>query len=101
MKPAGFHFSQTTAPPGGGPQFQPSRYSLRVQNIALDTPSGSVARLWITRSRRGMKAAEGYIGGPEVKSTSFLPARRRSGGRTRGRGGILWEPCHRIAVVLE
>jgi len=48
-----------------------------------------------------MKAAEGYIGGPEVKSASFLPARRRSGRRTRGRGGILREPSHRIAVVLE
>src|SRR5262252_3361744 len=48
-----------------------------------------------------MKAADGYIGGPEVKLASFLPARRRSGRRTRGRGGILREPSHRIAVVLE
>src|SRR6266576_82387 len=48
-----------------------------------------------------MKAAEGYIGGPEVKSAGFLPARWRSGRRTRSRGGILREPSHRIAVVLE
>src|SRR5499433_694998 len=48
-----------------------------------------------------MKAAEGYFGGPEVKSASFLPARRRSDRRTRGRGGILRKPSHRIAVVLE
>src|SRR2546430_12945870 len=48
-----------------------------------------------------MKAAEGYIGGPEVKSASFLPARWRSGRRTRGRGGVLRKPSHRIAVVLE
>src|SRR5262245_16184866 len=48
-----------------------------------------------------MKAADGYIGGPEVKLASFLPARRRSGRRTRGRGGILRKPSHRIAVVLE
>src|SRR5258708_10016511 len=52
-------------------------------------------------SRRGMKAAEGYIGGAEVKSASFLLARWRSGRRTRGRGGILRKPSHRIAVVLE
>src|SRR5258708_39269401 len=48
-----------------------------------------------------MKAAEGYIGGPEVKSASVLLARWRSGRRTRGRGGVLRKPSHRIAVVLE
>src|SRR5260370_3264722 len=58
-------------------------------------------RPWIATSRRGMKAAEGYIGGPEVKSASFLLARWRSGRRTRGRGGILRKPSHRIAVVLD
>ena len=70
--------------------FRPSRFDS--VGMAGDT---------FATSRRGMKAAEGYIGGPEVKSTSFLPARRRSGGRTRGRGGILREPSHRITVVLE
>jgi len=50
-------------------------------NTLFEKPILIRIRLWIARSRRGMKAAEGYIGGPEVKSTSFLPARRRSGRR--------------------
>src|SRR5262249_62325334 len=38
---------------------------------------------------------------PRDQVSKFLPARRRSGRRTRGRGSILREPSHRIAVVLE
>jgi len=47
-----------------------------------------------------MKAAEGYIGGPEIKSASFLPARRRSGRRTRGRGSILREPNAYASILF-
>src|SRR5215467_14282104 len=69
--------------------------------IAMPRPLDFNRPILIAVDRRGMKAAEGYIGGPDVKSASLLPARRRSGRRTRGRGGILRKPSHRFAVVLE
>ena len=46
--------------------FRPSRFD-----------SVGMAGDMFATSRRGMKAAEGYIGGPEVKSASFY---RRGGG---------------------